>query len=172
MSMLFGCIMTINCNLTESDYRAFRRYLLFRYRKIHWYVAAVLISLLALVWFSSEPDATLAVKISSLIGVIVTWGILMLVIVIAQKLLTRFTGGRFQGSIGPHTFEIGEDTFAESNAQGRQEVRVAGLRRVAETDLHFFVITNAGTGYVLPKRDLQSVDSLHALQKRVAERTA
>ena len=29
-------IMTINCNLTESDYRAFRRYVMFRLRKMHW----------------------------------------------------------------------------------------------------------------------------------------
>jgi len=164
--------MSINCNLTESDYRAFRRYVMFRYRKMHWFFAAILISLLALVWFSNKPEATLTEKIAGLIGVIVMWCVLMLVFVVVWKLFTRFTGGRFRGSIGPHTFEIGEDTFAESNTQGRQEVRVAGLRRVAETDLHFFVITNTGTGYVIPKRDLQSLDELYALQKRVAERAA
>jgi hypothetical protein len=159
--------MTINCNLTESDYKAFRRYVMFRYRKIHWYFAVLLISLLALVWFSNKPEATLTEKIAGLVGVVVAWGILMLVFAVFWKLVTRFTGGRFRGSIGPHAFEIGEDTFTESNAQGRQEVRVAGLRHVAETDSHFFVITNTGTGHIIPKRDLQSFDALYDLQKRV-----
>src|SRR5580765_63762 len=109
--------MSINCNLTESDYRAFRRYVMFRYRKMHWFFAAILISLLALVWFSNKPEATLTEKIAGLIGVIVMWCVLMLVFVVVWKLFTRFTGGRFRGSIGPHTFEIGEDTFAESNTQ-------------------------------------------------------
>ena len=55
------------------------------------------------------------------------------------------------------------------NAQGRQEVEWLGLPRSAETKSHSFVITNTGTGYIIPKRDLQSFDALHALQKKVAE---
>ena len=145
---------------------------MFRYRKMHWYFAVLVIFLLALVWSSNKPEATLTEKIAGLVGVVVAWGILMLVFVVFWKLVTRFTGGRFRGSIGPHVFEIGEETFAESNAQGRQEVRVAGLRRVAETDSHFFVITNTGTGYIIPKRDLQSFDALYDLQKRVVGRAA
>jgi hypothetical protein len=145
---------------------------MFRYRKMHWYLGAVMIFLLVFVWFSNKPDTPLAEKIAGLVVVVVLWGILMLLFFAFWKLVTRLTGGRFRGSIGQHIFEVGEDTFAESNAQGRQEVRVSGLRRVVETDLHFFVITNSGTGYVIPKKDLQSFDALHALQKRVLDRAA
>ena len=164
--------MTINSNLTESDYRAFRRYVLFHYRKMHWYVAAVLVSLLAFVWFSNKPETTLADKVAGEVGVVVIWAIFMVVFFFAWKVIMRVTGGRFRGSIGPHVFEIGEETFAESNAQGRHELRVTALRRVAEIDSHFIVLTNTGTGYVIPKRDLQSFDALYELQKRVAKHGA
>ena len=141
---------------------------MFRLRKIHWLLGAMLFSLLAFVWFTNKPEATLADKITSIVGVAVLWAILMSLFFLVWKLITRLTGGRFRGSLGPHVFEIGEDTFVESNAQGRQEFKVAGLRRVAETNSHFFVITHAGTGFVIPKRDVPSYDALYALQKRVS----
>ena len=159
--------MTINCNLTESDYRAFRRYVMFRYRKVHWYYGVILISLLALVWFSNEPGTQVPKKIAGLVGVLVVWLIFIALFAVGSKLLTRFTGGRFRGSLGPHVFEIGEDRFVESNSEGRKETTLAGLKRVAETDSHFFVLSKAGAGYVIPKRDLQSYDALYELQRRV-----
>lgn len=145
---------------------------MFGYHKMHWYLAVVLISLLAFDWFSYKPDATLTEKVAGQVGIVFLWLVLMLVYFAAWKIITRFTGRRFRGSIGPHTFEIGEDTFAESNAQGRQEIKVAGLRRVAETASHFIVLTNTGTGYVIPKRDLQNYEALYELQKKVAGRGA
>lgn len=95
--------MTVNCNLTESDYRAFRRHAMFRLRKMHWLFGVVLICLV-------------------------------------------------------------------SNLHARHEIRVTGVRQVAETRSHFFVITITGTGYVIPKIDLQGLDPLYDLRKRVAER--
>src|SRR5690242_6421789 len=136
--------MTISCNLTESDYRAMRRYLLFRYRKVHWYYAVVLITLLAFVWFSNKPETPTAEKIAGLVGVIVVWLLFMTVFVIGWKILSRFTGGRFRGSTGPHVFEIEQNRFVESNTAGRTEIALAGLRHVAETDLYFFVFSRTG----------------------------
>ena len=138
--------MSITCNLTESDYRAFRRYVIFRLRKLHWFFAVVMVTLLAFVWFSNKPGTPLSQKIVGELAVVIIWGILMLIFLGASKLITRFTGGRFLGSTGPHTFEIGEETFAEINAQGRQEVRIAGLRRVAEPK-------NISSSSPLPARD-------------------
>jgi len=144
----------------------------FHYRKVHWYFAALIISLLTLVWFANKPEATLTEKIAGLIGVLFLWAIVLVAFAVFWTLVTRFSGGRFRGSVGPHTFEIGEDAFVESNVQGRQEVRLAGLRRVGESDAHFFVLTNTGTGYVIPKRDLQNFEALHDLQRKVAGRVA
>ena len=162
--------MAINCNLTESDYRAFRNYVRFRYRKLHWYLAIIVVSLLSVVWFSHKPQAALGERIASVVGVLIAWVVFMLIFLLIWKIATRLTGGRFRGCLGPHVFEIGEETFTASNSQGRQEVRLTALRRMAETDSYFFIITNAGTGYVIPKRDLQSYEALHVLQKKVAKR--
>jgi hypothetical protein len=160
--------MTFNCNLTDADSRAFRRYVLFKYRKMHWFVAVTLALCLAYDWFSYAPETPISEKLAGLIGLTVLWFIIVLVLSIAWKIISRFTGGRFRGSTGPHVFEIGEDTFVESNSEGRSEVKIAGLRRIAETDSYFFVIGNTGRGFIIPKRDLQSYDVLRGLQKRIA----
>ena len=55
---------------------------MFRYRKMHWYFAVLVIFLLALVWCSNKPEATLTEKIAGLVGVVVAWGMLMLVFVV------------------------------------------------------------------------------------------
>lgn len=160
--------MTVNCNLNESDYRAMRRYFMFRYRKMHWVVGIVLISVLVFVWFSNKPGATTVEKIASVVGVAIVWVILLFVFSLAWKIVSRFTGGRFRGSVGPHVFEIDENRVTESNAEGRKEITLAGIRHAGETSSHFFIFTRAGSAFVIPKRDLQSHDALRDLQKRVA----
>jgi len=43
--------MTAHCKLDDSDYRAFRRHVLFRYRKIHWIYGGMLAIILLLTWY-------------------------------------------------------------------------------------------------------------------------
>jgi hypothetical protein len=161
--------MTINCNLTEADYRAMRKYAIFRYRKMHWLFAAMLLPLLAFVWFSNKSETTMAVKIASLVVVIMLWVIIFLVLVVAWKLISRFTGGAFRASVGPHVFEIGDEIFTESNAEGRIETRAAGIRHIAETSRHFFIITKTGRGHVIPKKDMESFDAMRLLQSKIGK---
>ena len=142
---------------------------MFRYRKLHWFFAVVLISLLAFVWFSNKPEATTGEKIAGLVGVVVVWAILMLIFYVAWKIIARFTGGRFRGSVGPHVFDVGDDVLTESNAQGKIETRVAGIRHIAETPAHFFILTTTGSAHVIPKRDVQSFEALRSLQSRVTK---
>jgi hypothetical protein len=160
--------MTINCNLTESDYRAMRRYVIFRYRKLHWYCVFLLACALALSWFSDKPDATMTEKISGLVGMVVLW----LFFMGAFLLFLRFSGGKFRGSVGAHVFEVSDDDFTESHADGKRELRLAGIRHIGETQTHFFVISTTGGGHVLPKRDFQDYDALHSLQARVTKHGA
>ena len=142
---------------------------MFRYRKMHWFFAVVLISLLALVWFSNGPEATTGEKIAGLVGIVVVWVILMLIFYVALKIIARFTGGRFRGSVGPHVFEVSDEVFTESNAEGKTETRVAGIRHIAETPAHFFILTTTGRGHVIPKRDVQSFEALRSLQSKVTK---
>ena len=157
--------MTINCNLNESDYRAMRRYVLFRYRKLHWVFIFILAAALALSWFSEKPDAAMTDKIRGLVAMVVLWSIFMG----ASLLFMRFSGGRFRGSVGPHIFDVSDDSFIESHADGRKESKIAGIRHVGETRTHFFVLTKTGGVYVVPKRDFQDCAALHSLQAKVAK---
>lgn len=142
---------------------------MFRYRKLHWFISVVLVSLLALDWFSNKPDATTTEKICGLIGITVVWGIFLLIFVAARKLIDRSTGRRFQAPVGAHVLEISDDVFTDSNANGKIEIRPGGIRHIAETPTHFFILTTTGRGHVIPKRDLQSLDAIRSLQSRVTK---
>ncbi|HWQ92664.1 MAG TPA: YcxB family protein [Clostridia bacterium] len=161
--------MTAPCKLEDADYRAFRRHVLFRYRKIHWLYGGMLVLILSLAWFGGRPEETVADKIYLLIGSAVIFAGAGLVFYFVLLLISRFTGARFRGTVGEHVFEISDEGLTESNANGKIETRLGGIRRIDETTQHFFVLTTTGMGHVIPKRDLTSFDALRALQSRVAK---
>jgi len=161
--------MTVRCNLDASDYRAFHRHVLFRYRKIHWLYGGMLALILLITWLGGPPEETVTDKIHALIGGVVLFGGAGLVFYIILRLISRFTGGRFRGTTGEHVFEISDDVLVETNRNGRIETRLGGIRRIDETARHFFVLTTTGMGHVIPKRGLESPDALRALKSRVGK---
>lgn len=161
--------MIARCNLDYSDYRAFRRHVMFRYRKIHWLYGGMLALILLLTWFGGRPEETTTDKIYALIGGAVVFGGAGLVFYFILRVISRFTGGRFRGTTGEHVFEISDDGLTESNTNGKIETRLGGIRRIDETAQHFFVITTTGMGHVIPKRALESPNALRVLQSRVTK---
>ena len=159
--------MTVTCNLNESDYRALRRYAMFRIRKIHWFYGALIILLCVTTWSGEKPDEAISRKICDLIGVIIFFALFACILLLILKVITRFNGGAFRGTLGKHVFEITEDLLIETNSNGKIETRLVGIRQIAETRDHFFVITTTGSGHVLPKKDLQSFDAIRLLQSKV-----
>ena len=162
--------MTARCDLDDSDYRAFRRHVMFRYRKIHWLYGGMLALILLLTWYGGRPEETTTDKIYLLIGSAVIFGGAALVFYIILRLISRFTGGSFRGTTGEHVFEISDDGIIESNTNGKIETRLDGIKRIDETAQHFFIITTTGMGHIIPKRALESPDALRVLQSRVAKR--
>jgi hypothetical protein len=106
-------------------------------------------------------------KVYGLIGGVIIFGGVGLLFFLVLRLISRFISASFRGTIGEHVFEISDDGLTESNANGKIETRLGGIRRIDETAQHFFVITTTGVGHVIPKRDLESPDALRALQARV-----
>jgi hypothetical protein len=159
--------MTARCNLNDSDYRAFRRHVMFRYRKIHWLYGAMLALVLLFTWLGGGSGESVRDKVYGLIGGVIIFGGVGLLFFLVLRLISRFIGASFRGTIGEHVFEISDDGLTESNANGKIETRLGGIRRIDETAQHFFVITMTGVGHVIPKRDLESPDALRALQARV-----
>jgi len=155
--------MTVRCILVASDYRAFQRHVLFRYRKIHWLFGTMLALILLLNWVGAPPGATNMEKIQSLVGATVVFSGLTTVLLLIRRLF----GSGFRGTLGEHTFDISESGITESNATGTVETRLEGIRSVDETTNHFFVITKTGLGHVLPKRDLRDTQTLQSLRDAV-----
>src|SRR5438046_596439 len=105
--------MTAHCKLDDSDYRAFRRHVMFRYRKIHWLYGGMLALILLLTGFGGRPEETATDKVYALIGGVVIFGGAGLVFYLVLRLICGFTGSRFRGTTGEHVFEISDDGLTE-----------------------------------------------------------
>jgi hypothetical protein len=156
--------MIARCHLTRADYRAFQLHALFRYRKVHWLYGVILIFILLQSWFSEK---TLFERISLMIGATVMFAVAITILTAITLILSHFLGTRFRGTTGEHIFEVSTDGISESHANGKVETKISGIKRIDETARHFFVLTSCGLGYIIPKRDLDSFDSLHALQASI-----
>jgi hypothetical protein len=126
--------MIAHCNLDDSDYRAFRRHVIFRYRKIHWLYGGLLIVILLLTWFGGQPEETIADKVFLLIGGVIIFGGFGLAFYLILRLISRFTGTHFRGTVGEHVFEISEDGLRiithedYGRAEGSCDYRCDGVR--------------------------------------------
>ena len=155
--------MTVRCDLTDADYRAFRRHVLFRVRKIHWLYAILLALLLAVSWFGAKPGETATEEVYVLAGNAIVFGLICGVCWLAFWAIRRFTGMGFRGTLGEHVFEITDSGLTNANAVGRTETRFLGIKRVDETARHFFVFTTSGTAHIMPKRYPEVSDAVLAL---------
>jgi hypothetical protein len=145
-----------------------RRYLFFRYRKLHWFFIIAWLWVALTNWKSYKPEASLAQKLFGLVAITFIWLATMVILFAAWKIIAYLTGGRFRPSVGPHTYEISEDGFVELNTDGKKEIKISGIKRVAENGSYFFIFSNTGMGYVIPKKDLPNFDALQALKQRVS----
>jgi hypothetical protein len=159
--------MTVRCNLTEADYRAYRRHVFFRLRKMHWLYGGLLVLLLLITWLGGKPDENVTEKAFVLGGVLMMFGLICGITMVAFWAIRRFTGTRFRGPTGEHVFEISDSGLREANSLGATETRLAGIRRIDETSHHFFVFTTSGTGHIIPKQNAEILDALRALKEQL-----
>jgi hypothetical protein len=155
--------MTARCNLIDADYRAFRRHVLFRVRKIHWLYGILLVLLLAVTWFGGKPNESATEKVYVLTGEAMVFGLICGVSCLAIWTIRRFGGMRFRGTLGEHVFEVSDAGLTEANAVGRTETRLIGIKRIDETARHFFVFTTSGVAHIMPKRHPEVLDVVRAL---------
>lgn len=164
--------MTVRCNLTDADYRAFRRHVIFRLRKMHWFYGGLLALLLLVTWLGGKPGETAADKAFVLGGVMIMFGLISGLTWVAFWAVRRFTGTRFRGATGEHVFEITETGLKEANAVGTTETRLIGIRRIDETAHHFFVFTTSGTGHIIPKQHAEILIAVRTLKDLLKNRKA
>jgi hypothetical protein len=159
--------MTITCELTKEDYRAFQRHVMFRIRKTHWLYIVMVAGLLLLTWFGGKPEETVTEKIYLLVGTLMLFGLFGGLMMLIFWLVSRLGGARFQGPLGEHVFTITPGSITESSSFGTVETKVAAIRCVDETAKHFFVISAAGIGHIIPKRGLTAMEALRELRAQV-----
>jgi len=159
--------MNITCELAKEDYRAFQRHVMFRIRKMHWLYIVMVTGLLLLTWFGGKPEETVTEKIYLLVGTLVLFGLFGSLMMLIFWLVGRLGGARFQGPLGEHVFTLTPDSITETSSFGTVETKVAAIRRVDETANHFFVISAAGLGHIIPKRGLSATEALRELRDQV-----
>ena len=156
--------MTIKTTLTARDYRAFKRHVLFRYRKIHWIFAVPLLLIIGISWFGGKPDESVGHRVAVLLGALIAWIAVCIVMFAMLALVRRLTGARFRPQLGEHIFEVSEAGVVEENTFARTETKRAGIKRVDDTTQYFFVITTSGSGHIIPKRDVTQPAELLTLK--------
>lgn len=156
--------MSFVCILKTSDYKAFRRHMMFKRQKIHWIYGGMFLIFLGIIWFGGRPDETKTDKIYLLIGSAIFFGVALFAITALMKLFNRVVGSGFTGTTGEHEFEVFDNRITEKSIGSKIETRLEGIKFIDETQNHLFLITHTGLGHVIPKRDLKNDDQLCALR--------
>ncbi|MGC4075311.1 MAG: YcxB family protein [Nibricoccus sp.] len=159
--------MTIKTHLTESDYRAFQRHMMFRYRKLHWVLAVPFFIMTLSSLFGGKPGETTVQKVSVLIGSLFTMAVIMSALFGVFWLIKKISRTNFTHQLGAHTFEVSLGSVIEENDATRLETKTAGIKRVDESADHFFIITKPGFGHIIPKRDVANHDPILSLKAAV-----
>jgi hypothetical protein len=153
-------------DLTKSDYAAFRRFAMFRFRKI-WLIYVLVGGFVA--WTSypgADPEAGLSVT-SGVLAAIVMGLIAVCLSALVGWLLLALLPNRPRAIVGKHVFRLSDSEFQETNDIGSTTVRLDMLRR-HETAKHIFLVTPMHVAFVIPKRDLDATpDFSRLLAERV-----
>jgi len=143
--------MKATFDLSKRDYRLFQRFVMFRYRKLHW----ILIALWAYqTWrVAKEPPQTPEMAagpviwfISSAISVAVVMTLLFFFAFAVLRLLSR--GPR--PVCGHHEWEIDGDTIIETNDEGTTTTPLEPIT-AHETREHIFLLRPSGIATIIPK---------------------
>lgn len=158
-------LMELSADLTKEDYAAFRRYAMFRLRKV--WVIYVLVGIC--VGWASFPGADPEEGVSLASGVLaaIVFGVIAAGAAAAVALLLiAVLPNRPEAVIGKHVFTLSASELQEKNDISVTKVRLDVLRR-HETAKHIFLITPAHVAFVIPKRAVEAApEFLRLLEER------
>jgi hypothetical protein len=145
--------MELTADLTKKDYAAFRRYAMFRFRKV-WLVYVLLGVYVGWTSFpGADPEQGLSLS-SGVIAAVLLGLMAAGVTAIVAWLLMAILPNRPGAVVGKHVFTLTDSEFQEKNAIGAMTVRLDVLQR-HETAKHVFLITPTHVAFVVPKRALE-----------------
>jgi hypothetical protein len=159
--------MIIRCDIVDADLRAFQWHVALRHPTNRIVLGVILAIVLVLTWVGNEADATVREKLLSLVSVCLGVAVFSLVVAAVLHIAKRLGLKLRLGTLGEHSFEITDHALIETNPFGKVETRSAGVLSIFETAGHFFILTKANTGHIVPKRCLDSVDATRAQLDRL-----
>jgi hypothetical protein len=158
--------MQLSVDLTKADYAAFRRFALFRHRKI-WLVYVAVGVFVAWTSFPEDYAAGGGALWSALVAVGLMGTAAAGLAAFAGMVLMALLPDGPRAILGEHLFTLTDSEFREVNAAGSTLVKLDLLRR-RETAKHVFLITPTHVSFILPKRALDSAPEFRQL---LTERT-
>lgn len=76
--------------------------------------------------------------------------------------------GRNDGLVGKHSLKMNKTGIHDRTSTGETNVEWAGVQSLIEDAEYFYIYTSTVTAYILPKRDIFSVDGVKTyVQKRI-----
>ena len=163
--------MKITSQLQSSDYKAFRRFAFFRYRKSHLYYLFLWGSLTISFAFNALRESGETESILNIVITLFAAGFiasLYLGVVIAILLgINRLLPNRVRDIYGFHTWELLEDRFKEENEAGISETKYESIR-IMEGRNHYYLIRKNGITSIIPKRaELSGQEFFMALKEKI-----
>ena len=168
--------MEIEYELTEQDVIAFNLYHV-KHSKVgksslQWqrYISPLIFLLFAylLSIFTDFPAGPL----------IVTFGLISILWIIyypkyfyfhiKRQVTNMLKSGKCAGLVGKHSMKMNKSGIVDSTSAEDTKVQWSGVHVLIEDAEHFYIYTGAASAYIIPKRDVYSVDGLKMyVQKRI-----
>lgn len=171
--------MEINYNVTEEAFIDFNLYHTKNsktYRKsmnLQRFLIPAMYLLLAVI-FSYVLDLPLLVLFIPFLIFAILWVIFSPSIyyrTIKRTAIKVIREGNNEGMLGNHSMIFSEEGLREISTTGETSISWSGIVNFGEDDSNFYLYNSGMSAYILPKKDLQDVESLRKLiQRKVQKR--
>ncbi|PIC57148.1 hypothetical protein CSV80_10595 [Sporosarcina sp. P12(2017)] len=87
---------------------------------------------------------------------------------ITRQVSKMLKGGKNEGLVGEHFMKLNKTGIADQTAVDETKVQWAGVKQLIEDPDYFYIYTSTVSAYIIPKRDVYSVDGLKTyVQQRI-----
>ena len=155
--------MEITFNLEMSDWLAFQQFYLKTSKQfirlkliVTWMVPAIFAALLFVQYFR-EPMVIMQAVMYTIISLV--WVIFYprhFTGRVMQRAQKQMESGDNSGCLGTHTMSFTEEGIIDKSPQSEYKVTWPGIKRMEETDSHYFLYNSALSALIIPKHQVSA----------------
>ncbi|PID20476.1 hypothetical protein CSV61_14500 [Sporosarcina sp. P3] len=87
---------------------------------------------------------------------------------ITRQVSKMLKGGKNEGLVGEHSMKMNKVGIVDQTSVGETKVQWSGVKQLIEDADYFYIYTSTVSAYIIPKRDIYSVDGLKSyIQQRI-----